>query len=88
MNKQSSWDRHHRNRTRKSRGAASSARASGNGMASGESAGIQLLAFGYSCKLFNDEPKALHVEQGRHLIPWMGDEVLLIDRSVFLADFW
>jgi len=41
-----------------------------------------LLIFGYHCKLFRDDDKALEIDAGAHLIPWMGDESLKIDRSV------
>ncbi|CAI9622565.1 unnamed protein product, partial [Staurois parvus] len=40
----------------------------------------ELLVFGYACKVFRDDEKALYHEQGRHLIPWMGDNNILIDR--------
>ncbi|XP_018413858.1 PREDICTED: splicing factor, suppressor of white-apricot homolog isoform X2 [Nanorana parkeri] len=39
-----------------------------------------LLVFGYACKVFRDDEKALYHEQGKHLIPWMGDPHILIDR--------
>lgn len=42
----------------------------------------ELLVFGYSCKLFRDNEKAQYVDKGEHLIPWMGDSSLMVDRSV------
>ncbi|GJQ85386.1 su(w[a]) [Trypoxylus dichotomus] len=39
-----------------------------------------LLVFGYACKLFRDDDKAKYIDQGKHLIPWMADETLRIDR--------
>lgn len=45
-----------------------------------------LFVFGYGCKIFDDKEKALHFDQGKHLIPWPGDESLLTDRSVELYE--
>uniref|UniRef100_A0A3Q4HTU0 Suppressor of white apricot N-terminal domain-containing protein n=1 Tax=Neolamprologus brichardi TaxID=32507 RepID=A0A3Q4HTU0_NEOBR len=39
-----------------------------------------LLVFGYACKLFRDDEKALYHDHGKHLIPWMGDKSIMIDR--------
>lgn len=41
-----------------------------------------LLVFGYACKVFRDDERALYHEHGKHLIPWMGDKSIMIDRSV------
>ena len=40
----------------------------------------ELFVFGYSCKIYEDYDKSLYVDQGKHLIPWLGDESLKIDR--------
>lgn len=39
-----------------------------------------LFVFGYACKLFRDEAKALLESSGQMLIPWMGDGSLMVDR--------
>ena len=41
----------------------------------------ELLVFGYACKLFRDDTKALLEASGQLLIPWMGDGSLMVDRS-------
>ena len=42
----------------------------------------ELFVFGYACKLFRNDDKALLEDSGQLLIPWMGDGSLMIDRSV------
>ena len=42
----------------------------------------EILVFGYAAKLFRDDGKALQVDQGKHLVPWMGQTDCLIDRCV------
>lgn len=42
----------------------------------------QLFVFGYHCKLFRDDDKALSIDAGEYLLPWMGNENIKIDRSV------
>lgn len=39
-----------------------------------------LFVFGYASKIFRDDVKALYLDQGKHLIPWMGNETVKIDR--------
>ena len=41
-----------------------------------------LSAFGYTAKMYYDSEKYAWIQSGRHLIPWMGHEELLIDRFV------
>ncbi|XP_030380743.1 protein suppressor of white apricot [Scaptodrosophila lebanonensis] len=41
---------------------------------------VELLVFGYACKIFRDDEKARELDHGKHLIPWMGDVNLKIDR--------
>ena len=40
----------------------------------------ELLVFGYACKLFRDNERAMQVENGDFLVPWMGDSSVLLDR--------
>lgn len=42
----------------------------------------ELLVFGYACKVFRDDERARSLDRGVHLIPWMGDESIRMDRSV------
>lgn len=39
-----------------------------------------LIVVGYESKLFRDDETSLSVNQGRFLVPWMGDKSLLMDR--------
>lgn len=40
----------------------------------------ELLVFGYQCKLYRDDSKALFIDQGRHLIPCPSNTSLKVDR--------
>lgn len=42
----------------------------------------ELLVFGYQCHLFRDDEKAQFIDQGKHLIPWMNDNSIKIDRLI------
>lgn len=48
---------------------------------------VDLLVFGYACKVFRDDDKARDIDQGKHLIPWMGDNSLKIDRLIYVLLF-
>ena len=39
-----------------------------------------ICVIGYASKLFRDDTKARSIHRGEHLIPWQGDESLMIDR--------
>lgn len=39
-----------------------------------------IVVVGYECKLFRDDDTAAAVNSGKFLVPWMGDEGLMIDR--------
>lgn len=41
-----------------------------------------LLVFGYACKIFRDNDRASEIDHGKHLIPWMNDHTLKIDRLI------
>ena len=44
-----------------------------------------LLIFGYGCKIFRDDDKAQFIDQGEHLIPWMGNNNHKIDRLIQIS---
>ena len=46
-----------------------------------------LLVFGYACKLYRDDAKALMEDSGQLLIPWMGDHSLMVDRYSILIKY-
>lgn len=58
---------------------------SSGGLNAGEARQVDLLVFGYACKLFRDDDKAREIDQGKHMIPWMGDTTLKIDRLIIVA---
>ncbi|XP_046801976.1 protein suppressor of white apricot [Lucilia cuprina] len=72
---------------RKVNGSMSSSSASSSSLSSTSNANevrhVDLLVFGYACKVFRDDAKARDIDQGKHLIPWMGDNNLKIDRLIF-----
>ncbi len=47
-----------------------------------------LLVFGYACNVYCDDEKAVYFDEGRHLIPWMGDQSLMIDRYKVFLHLW
>ena len=53
--------------------------------AAADGAGEQLLVFGYSARLFQDDAQASLVDEGGCLVPCPGREDVLIDRSVAIA---
>ena len=46
-----------------------------------------LIVFGYSCKLFRDDFFGKATDRGQSLIPWNGDENVMIDRCAKQARF-
>ncbi|EDW25936.1 GL14223 [Drosophila persimilis] len=63
-------------------GGMSAGASNGNGAATldARQPPLELLVFGYACKIFRDDEKARELDHGKQLIPWMGDVNLKIDR--------
>ncbi|BFG00298.1 protein suppressor of white apricot [Drosophila madeirensis] len=63
-------------------GGLSAGASNGNGAAilDARQPPLELLVFGYACKIFRDDEKARELDHGKQLIPWMGDVNLKIDR--------
>ncbi|XP_038058671.1 splicing factor, suppressor of white-apricot homolog isoform X2 [Patiria miniata] len=40
----------------------------------------EICVVGYQCRLFRDDERALAIDREEHLIPWMGEASLMIDR--------
>lgn len=57
----------------------------GGGATDGRQPALELLVFGYACKIFRDDEKAKEMDHGKQLIPWMGDVNLKIDRLIIVA---
>ena len=53
-----------------------------SGVSEKEEEDEDLLIFGYACKLYRDDVKAVMEGSGQLLIPWMGDSSLMVDRFV------
>ena len=45
-----------------------------------EDAEEELLVFGYACKIFHDDEKAIKTDDEHFSVPWMGDPSMKIDR--------
>jgi hypothetical protein len=41
-----------------------------------------MMAFGYECKVYNEEKVAIDIENGKYLIPWksLGSSQVMMDR--------
>lgn len=66
-------------------GANGAAYAAGGNASDPRQPALELLVFGYACKIFRDDEKAREMDHGKQLIPWMGDVNLKIDRLIIVA---